>query len=430
MSNIISHRSFLSRKEALNNLLNSWVVSVFLFLLYFMPQEYAIGETAFLIWQLAQMAELLFAGLIIIAFRHKITARWALFCLFYCSFYITSSLINGALSVMPSNIYECLRGVGFITVSEIYIQRDMKQYIGSFAIAGTIMCVAHIISEVLICSGVIASFEIEPGNPFRIEWMSYYLLTYDNESIYYFLPTILSILIYGLRYKRVVLIGGIAMLSISLVLALYHKALTAAIAYCVLVLLLLAIVAMYQMGVLSRIDRLTRSNYSIGLLIALIFSGLFVGLVISGSLGAIAEFFGKDANFSMRDGIWKKSFDSIVQHLAFGRGREGFDITKEIIGQTHCHNIILELLYTGGLITFLLYLLGIVFSFPKEIFRKGGDTTRITCAFVIIAFICAFFIVGNLDWYPAIPVQFLIIEMFSICDIETELNASSVQEAL
>lgn len=421
-SNIISHKSFLSRKEVLNDLLNSWGVSVFLFLVYFMPQEYAIGKTAFLIWQLAQMAELIFAGLIIVVYRHKITARWVLFCLFYCSFYITSSLINGALSVMPSNIYECLRGIGFITVSEIYIQRNIKQYIGSFAIAGAIMCVAHIASEVLICSGAIASFEIEPGNPFRIEWMSYYLLTYDNESIYYFLPTILAILIYGLRYRRVVLIGGIAMLSISLVLALYHRALTAAIAYCVLVLLLLAIAATKQMGLLSRIDRLTRGNYSIGLLIALIVSGVFVGLVISGSLGVIAEFFGKDANFSMRDGIWKKSFDSIVQHLAFGRGREGFDITKEIIGQTHCHNIILELLYTGGMITFLLYFLGMAFSFPKEILGKGEDTIRITCAFVILAFICSFFIVGNLDWYPAIPVQFLLIEMFCICDIGTEMN--------
>ena len=416
MLNLTECLDLIPIKPCLTKLVDSFAFSSILFLLFFMPQEYAIGEAAFQIWQYAQMAELLFAGVAFIVLRHRPSARWALLCLFYCSFYLLSSIANWTLSVVPSNIYECLRGIGFITISEIYIQRNMRQYIGSFGIAGLIMCTGHIISEILISSGAIPPFEVEPGASFRIEWQTYYLLTYDNESVYFFLPTILALFIYGSKYRRTALYFGIALLVFATCLALYHKALTASIAYLVLIILLSIIAILQRNGVLSKFKKMSRREYSIGLILALVISGLFVGLVVSGCLGTIAEILGKDADFSMRDEIWRKALHSIMQHPVMGRGREGFNITREVIGQTHCHNLILELMYTGGALTALSFILGVIFCFPKEVYQNKQNTQQIKFALSITAFICAFFVVSNLDWYPAIVVQFFIFESLCICE--------------
>lgn len=408
------------RSERLHRILERTVesptLSVLLFIAYFMPQEYAIGAEAFKVWQLVQMGIFLGVLSVLLFGKCRITGRWALLSLLYASFYIISSAVNGAVSVLGSNIYECLRGIGFITLSELYIQMDSKKYVKSFAFAGIIMCSAHMVSEVLISTGITGPFEVEPGEPYRIEWMSYYLLTYDNESIYFFLPTILSTLLYGINYNvKIARAVGFIMLLLSTALAIYHKAATAVASYILILVIIGTLLVLRHTGHAITGIRPSKKKVIIFVTSILALSGVLVLLISSGYLGGIAELFGKDSSFSLRDEIWRRSIESIASHPLFGRGREGIEITRQVIGQSHCHNIVLELLYTGGAMSLVIYILSLGACCPEMRSADAQNSKLMTSLALIFAFSLGYFLAASFDWYPAIPVQFFIFEALCMC---------------
>lgn len=400
---------------------SKWMLCTLL-VIYFTPQEYAIGATFFKIWQLTQMGIFIFALLAFWAGECKPTGRWILLSLFYFSFYIFSSGVSGSLAVLPSNIYECLRGIGFLTVTEICIQKKIKNYLKCFGLAGMIMCSIHMITEYAITTGIMSPYQVGSGDTFRIEWMVYFFLTYDNESVYFVLPTILSLLLYGIRYSsRRYFLYGMTVLILSWAFAFWLNTVTALIAYSLILLLLLFASVVFiikkRMNVKTYPIILSQRRFAAGIGILFALTAVFVLLVVSGSLGHIAEMLGKDPTFSGRTEIWQKSIDNIYSHVLFGRGREGFEITRQVIGQSHCHNILLELFYTGGVVSFALFFAGVCACVSRRTLY-WEDAERTQCYVLVLIFIIAIFISANLDWYPAIQVQFFIFE--SLCVLNAD----------
>lgn len=74
----------------------------------------------------------------------------------------------------------------------------------------------------------------------------------------------------------------------------------------------------------------------------------------------IVNLLGKDLTFTGRTKDWDRAMEMIPQKLFFGHGMMDQATEKSILGDTFCHNGILEQLFRGGIIYFLIFALIIV----------------------------------------------------------------------
>lgn len=391
-----------NRLIRLENVLDSFYENPFvgpiLMALFFMPQEYAIGAIAFKVWQYAQMIVFLIS-FITILLKKESSIRWLLLCGFYFLFYIVSSAINGAYAVLSSNIYECARGIAFISLCEHYYQRSPRELLRTIAIGGGLMCLLHVLSVAGVLLGVIPKFNPTPLGSYKIAGINYFFLTYDNESIFYLLPAIVALLLFGWGFSRQSLIAGICLLVITVTEFLILETVTGIASLLVFIFgIIVALIVMKHKG--SRVQLPYTAIYLFLIVAAFVVCALIVVGVSSGVLARVAISMGKDGTFSGRSEIWNHAFSSILSHPLVGRGREGFEITTSVIGQTHVHNILLELLYTGGVATLGLYLGGVI-ACAVSLKDKRLD---VVAFLVAMGGIAAFYLAAYMDWYPSIPV--------------------------
>lgn len=379
-------------------LLDNRLLGPVLMALFFMPQEYAIGTTAFKVWQYAQMIVFLIT-LATIVVKRETSIRWLFFCGFYLCFYLISSSINGAFAVLNSNIYECARGIAFINLCELYYQRSPKELLRTIAIGGGLMCLLHVLSVAGVLLHVIPKFSPSPLGNYKMAGINYFFLTYDNESIFFLLPVVVALLLFGWGYSRKSLIAGICLLVVTVTEFIILNTVTGLASMLILVIgMIVALMVKKRTGTRARLSY--RAIYTALIIIAFVICALVVFGVSSGALARVAISMGKDGTFSGRSEIWSRAFNSVLSHPLVGRGREGFEITTEIIGQTHVHNILLELLYTGGVLTLALYVGGVM-ACAASTENNNPDTV----AFIFtLGAIAAFFVAAYMDWYPAIPV--------------------------
>ena len=146
-------------------------------------------------------------------------------------------------------------------------------------------------------------------------------------------------------------------------------------------------------------------SYKNTVLVGMIISIIPV-LVVGGELAFnLTSLFGKRTGFSGRDIIWSKSVVQIFRNFLFGYGFEDSAITWQKINQTHCHNIILELLYVGGIVGFALFCLALFCYRPNRI-------TLGTKIFAIVIF--AYYVVGSMDWlaYNPLPMSIFVFNYY------------------
>lgn len=387
-----------SMNKNISTLLDNQILGPVLVLLFFMPQEYAIGVVAFKIWQYVQMGVFVLT-LFAIVLKNEITKRWLFFCGFYLCFYLVSSVVNSTFAVLSSNIYECAKGIAFISVCELYYQRSPKLLLRNVAIGGGLICLFHILSVAGVLLHLIPRFTPAAIGNYPATGINYYFLTYDNESVLYLLPAIVALVLFGWAYSRLYLILGICLLSVSVIEFVALDTVTALVSMGI---------SVVGMGIALVVGKLVNSNtripykrlYTLTVTTMLVLCVVIVIGVSSGAFAKVAILLGKDGNFSGRAEIWNSAIESVKLHPIFGRGREGFEITRLVIGQTHVHNIILEILYTGGILSLALYVGGIL-SCVSELNTVKPEITAFVYALSVVV---AFFVAAYMDWYPSIPV--------------------------
>lgn len=395
------------------SILDSRYIGPVLMALFFMPQEYAIGQFAFKIWQYAQMIVFI-VTICVILLNRVFSARWVMFCGFYLCFYLVSSVANGAFAVMSSNIYECARGVAFINLCELYYRRSPKDLLRSIATGGGLMCLLHVLSVAGVLLHVIPKYSPTPLGNYSMAGINYFLLTYDNESVFYLLPAIVSLILFGWGYSMKVLASGIGLYVVTVVEFIILNTVTGLVSMFILLIGLgIAIVVGRITGIRTRFRY--KRIYTAGIVVALSICALVVVGVSTGALANVAISMGKDGTFSGRSEIWSRAINSVLSHPLLGRGREGFEITTGVIGQTHVHNILLELLYTGGIVTLALYAGGI-YACAIDSNSSNPDTVAF---FFSLGAIAAFFVAAYMDWYPAIPVTIFLFYAPNLLDRES-----------
>ncbi|MBM6777642.1 O-antigen ligase family protein [Collinsella tanakaei] len=396
-------------------------LSVLGFVVFFQPQEYALSTGLF---RFSQAVICLVSATALLAFftKCKMTIRWASFCLFYIAFYCLSTLLGNADGTFISCLYSALKGVGFVTLCEFLLQIDRRIMLKAFCIAGALMCSFHLMTVFLywdIPGGMRYGYIASGLGATTATIQNWYLLTYDNESIMYFLPVICAMVIYGLNYSKVSMYGAFVLTAVVGYTYIAKEAAAASVALITFLLLILLISVLCRGGLTP--NCLYRTVCYIGLL-----GCAFVLIAIgSGIMTDIALALGRSSDFSGRSFIWEKAIKLFAQAPLFGQGIDQTVTTFLKIGQTHCHNIALEILYTGGLTAFSFLIIGIIASSPNR--RPMSRRTDIVLASAIVSF----FMAACMDWYPSIPIPFILFMLAQNTTISVDsCSAESTRQQL
>lgn len=403
---------------------NNSIVGIISFVVFLIPQEYAIGSIIHNIWQLliVVLGSLLF---FLYLSTKQYSARWAALCFLYFQFYLGSSLLNGVENSIAGTVYCTLKGVGFASLCDIQLVGNKKQLLRSASVAGLIMCSLHLLT-------VFAYFNVRGGmrggyiNPDLGRSYStiqnWYLLTYDNESVLFFIPVIVAVLLYGISYSKKAIAAAGVLGVVALVTYFIKGAITAFVSLSVFLCLLAILWILYRLNLLRLIKVSSKKEVGVILFVGVALAAIAVVVVTSGVFGSLATLVGKDPTFSGRAQIWERAVSQISHNPLIGFGYQDSSEIISKIGHTHCHNIILELLYTGGVPCLAAYIIFLVSCVPKRFNDKS-----IVVAMVCTAGIVCLEVVSWMDWYPTIPIQFLPLLLLGLSGDETKMVYNKIE---
>lgn len=107
---------------------------------------------------------------------------------------------------------------------------------------------------------------------------------------------------------------------------------------------------------------------------------------------------GKGTNFSYRGIIWPRAISLFLKNLFLGYGLQNEKVYKYYLaGADHCHNIVLQILVTGGIIGGVLFALLVYYAAQKLKEPQKGS-------YLIVLFItvCAYLINSFFDFYTSL----------------------------
>ena len=159
-------------------------------------------------------------------------------------------------------------------------------------------------------------------------------------------------------------------------------------------------------------SRLVKLICKKSVLIGMILSISPIFLLNSRIIVYVANFFGKKGDLS-RKAVWNKSLFYIRKNLLFGLGREPRSMTIRKIYQSHCHNIILEHLYIGGIIGLLLFVVLVILFIPQTNNAKNNRNVIIFSATIL-----CYFMTAGIDWLLTnqIPMSIFIFNFYLISE--------------
>ena len=183
-------------------------------------------------------------------------------------------------------------------------------------------------------------------------WGTNYFLGYRNLNIYTYLPLICFL---GIKYRNVnrkhpIIILFLGIMAISIVLSGSSTS--------------LAIIALILLGYLffsnKEIPRFVKPNYTF--IYSIVLSCMFVFFQFQHKISWLIDYlFQKNATFSQRSYIWKVALAKIVKHPIIGNGNSSF-AWGSYYDATQCHNRFLDVLYMGGIILFLIFVVMVLFA--------------------------------------------------------------------
>ena len=332
--------------------------------------------------------------------------------LFYVWFFGITSVINsGALF---SKVY-FIKSIGYITLLEVTFQTfPKKNGTRAFIVAGLMGSALHFLSFIRYAGieGGMRHGEVNiiAGNVIRSTQQNWYFLTYDNDSIFYLLPVVVAFLYYCYNYDRKLKKLYLLYLGFILFMFISKNAVTA-----MLTMLLYTGLTFYYEYFFTHTKHRRKPfkfDYMIAMIIGVVFSVFIVSIVGGGMASYVASFWGKNGSFSGRDVIWKNSIEYICKRPLFGYGLEDEIIKYIKLGQTHCHNILLQMQYTSGLIGISLFACVVVVFRP----RKKNSFSSLIFATAIMCFMIA----SGADWLYSnpLPMALFYFAYYLNCDID------------
>lgn len=363
------------------------------FSLYYIPPEYALPEGVYLAWQFS-LCLVSLASFVLYVTKREISRPWIFATCAFVLYYAVSKVANASDGTWASVVFMLLRGVGFISLAGYCMKVDFRKTIEALLTASVVMCAVHYATFLLyggVYGGMRAGY-VETqfsSRPTNQHWL---FLSHDNGSVFYFLPMLALLWFYILAFRRKMLPVGVmvSIASIYMYVSLWSAtAMVSTIFLCFGSVLLFAI----------NKDRTWSSAICVSAgLLGLIGCLVVVFLNVNGLFESVAVLLGKSGTANSRALIWQKAIAEFARKPLFGVGYELNETSFLRLGINHCHNIIIQILYTGGISSLSCFVAALLSVFPKKKIQ--------TASIVFGVYMLAFFLSATFDWYLYMTIAF------------------------
>ena len=279
------------------------IVLAFCFISFYIPQSYAVPGFVYTVWRASYMIVGLGATLLLFLNARKKTPSKGYFALmaFYLWIFVCSLVFS---STSEFKLYNFVKCVGFISLLEFaLLTRNKKKVIEAFLAAVIFISIIHFISFVQYSNlrgGMRHGINYYTAGILRVNSnQNWYFLTYDNNSIYYFLPAIVLLLYYSCNYNIKAIRLWIAYSGFILYKFLVKVSAAALVAMSVIIAGYFLFIRSNKRSPLNHL-----LSYKNTVLVGMIISIIPV-LVVGGELAFnLTSLFGKRTGISGRDIIW------------------------------------------------------------------------------------------------------------------------------
>lgn len=366
---------------------------VMAFVSFFIPSGYAVPGIVLAVWRVTAISVSALSILLYLSMG-KISVRWAVLSLSVVSFYLLSKIVNKSDGPMNIAVLNTVTVCGYIALMEHALSTNPRHFLKLFIIAGLVMCAAHYCTFLAyrdVPGGMRGSDIVRYGEDVDAAG-TWFLLKHDNGSVFYFLPVMTALWLYSLIYGRA---KRVTFAFTALMLYMYWSQWAVA-AMLVMTSLSAACLALYMSA---------RTTYRsvVGYRGAILIGAAICLSIIVVSTGVAADFisnyFRKRAGFNGRGAIWERALNRVSEnHLLFGVGFESDETAKRFLHTNHCHNIIIQTLYTGGLLTTAMTSIGmLLYDTPEK------NQTLSKGHVLLLVSIVMTFVASSIDFYPYIP---------------------------
>lgn len=336
----------------------------FFLLLLFRPASYIIGETAEKICMgiLCALSVYYFV-MAILRYRRGIyqpSKTMIMLVLFFGWCMIGSTCMNYIFSNSVSFNYAVstfLCELGVIIVSDMELDRSPRQYIRLFISIGGFFSLINALT--MFIYGYSGGLNTITQRDNRTISSNYFFFAEDNATFFLVLPVLVLTWIYYFRYKRTrkMLIWSVFFTVITTASYVYMWSVNNMIGCFVIILLILFYWRKSRKENVKVKKKHIVSVFDIGWISAVIFNYLIVvQRVFMYFSDFILNTLDKSITLGGRIPVWEKSLYYIKEQPLIGFGYETRSVTLSKIIFNHTHNIVLEILYRGGIIGLVLFI--------------------------------------------------------------------------
>lgn len=322
---------------------------------YFAPESYALSASNLAMWNIMiTLVSLCAVSCFLIKVR--ISAQWLAFTGFIVSAYIISSLSAASGRGITSILLYAFKEIGFASLVNIGVVRNKREFLLGFIIAGAVMCGVNYQSFIEYADVLGGMKNGQFSYLGTRTAQHYFFLSIDNGTVFYYIP-LLTAMGYYAKYYNSRMMSSIHVITCAASLYMYAYLESATAIIALLCYTILSTICLFSNGTRRfQMLRNTIKNYRLVVLLGLAINAVAILFTSFGPLQQISSYFGKGTNISGRTILWSNVLRSSSQSPFFGLGfnTPRMDIIR--IGIDHAHNIILQVLYQGGMLSLLLFL--------------------------------------------------------------------------
>ena len=389
----------ISRVKKQENLLRSKLLWSILVLPYFEPASYVVGT----------LGEYLFAVLLMLScaltlyftLKEKISIESWGYVLCVAYFVITLSTF---ISPYESDIFGQLKGVSkvifFLLLVKVGLCLEADLFIDSFLLVGMVM--------LLLCDATMFLYKDQGGmNPlsgmttvYGVRYSSnWYLMGHDTQSLFYFFPVLVVGAIKYAKSRYTFRLLFVALFVMTFCAYFYVDVASAKI---VLPLFLLLILFFSRFGIAKYFSWIVVGG------ICALFAFVVLAQGVTMFSDALQSLLNRSSDLTGRFAIWRNSIFVIADNPILGVGTLTGNQCISLIGINHCHNMILEILFRGGIVALVIYLWCFAEACSGLVSKPGGLIEPIIAAGIV-----CFAFLSTIDFYIFNPVIMILLVLGS-----------------
>ena len=331
---------------------------------------------------------------------------------FYAATLIVSSFINdGALMAA---VLEGFSYIALFILSELLLTRSLNLFLNVITPILNILVLINFATLIIWPNGMYRSFVVSEAF-----WNSgnNWFLGYDNAFFAYVLPALLfSVIKYLYVHRTFLSVTKAIIMTVVCTYSIISRWQATAVVCIIIFLFVLVLIQINKLPAIANAKTYLWGN-------VVVFLGFVVLRVQEIFSYVIKNVLDKDLTFSGRTEIWDLSIKSFYKSPVFGYGIEDLTETIRKISINSSHNQYLWILYRGGLVHFLPFIV-MLFSVVKRLYEKRNIAyVRVTA----IA-LCTIFIMWQFEAISTHSIMILLVFAYHVGYVKLETKKEKYQD--